>query len=68
MKRILSKLLLVTLLLQFVFIQPSTNNIFALDWDGTNNLDLTVSSNNTITEILWDNFRVDFSLVNANTS
>lgn len=44
------------------------NNSYALDWDGTNNLVLTIDSDNTVTEILWDNFTVNFSLTNWDTS
>lgn len=67
MKKILSKFLICTLLLQFVFIQP-VNNVYALDGDGTNHLDLTLTSDNNVTEILWDNFTVNFTLANDDTS
>jgi hypothetical protein len=67
MKKILAHILLLALLLQIVFIQPM-NNVYAIDGDGTNNLDLTVTSDNTVTEILGDNFTVNFSLINENSS
>jgi len=67
MKKILSKLLLIALLLQFIYINPY-NNVYAVDSDGTNDLTLTVTSDTTVTEILGDNFNINFSLKNDNLS
>jgi hypothetical protein len=50
-KKLITQILLLAFLLQIVFIQPM-NNAYAIDGDGTNNLDLTVTSDTTITEIL----------------
>jgi hypothetical protein len=67
MKKIISRFLVFFLVFQYIPL-INTQSIHAIDWDGTSDLDLSITTSLKSSSIIWNNFSFNFSLFNSNTS